>query len=76
MAHITLYITDDQFSDLFFNYDHPEYDKIDSTIDDKNKEYSDKLYAAIVKDAKSFLKTVNLHEVYAEYLANDFFKRL
>lgn len=67
-------LTGGQISDLFFNYEHPEYDKLTAEATE------DESRAAIVADAKAFcefyIPTDFADEINAETLADDFLERL
>lgn len=86
LQSITLNLSGVQFSDLFFNYDHPNRDKLyEGRKPDRNGTWplvpEDEERAAIRQDAIDFLIVVGLSdfiegtEDIADALADDFMRR-
>lgn len=75
MSLPSIIVSGDQLSDLFFNYDHPEYDKLFGNDGDPTQE---QIEGAIRADAKEFASCYmrDFDENVADALAADFLKRL
>lgn len=76
-----IFIYGDLVSDLFFNYEHPAYDKLFVSRRDKDPPTREQIEAAIREDAKEFA-TLYMQssgesvEDLSEALATDFMRRL
>jgi hypothetical protein len=66
--HLT--ITGGQLSDLFFNYDHPRFDKLQEGEADDD----DKVWSALEGDVEEFLQTMGVDEHAIVDLVPDFIR--
>lgn len=71
---INLALASYQLSDLFFNFEHPEYEKVYSIADGKRAVDPAEIEIAILADAKEFCSIVGID--LADALAADFLARV
>lgn len=65
LPRVTISLDPSQLSDLFFNYEHPEYDKYMRNLSNAHvkelDKFKDEMEQAIYKDAIEFCKAINYY---------------